>query len=144
MFNYLKFILWCANNNNNLFKFKTTNKNLRLFTNLLIEEFTSENFMQCTTQILTSIVSYFMQPFYYISDLIAKLVGVLQKAINSVRQVLFMIRKAMDKIMSYIVARLVNVMIPLRLIVGKLRDTMNKTIGIATAALYTVYFILHI
>ena len=30
-------------------------------------------------------------------------------------------------------------MIPLRLIVGKLRDTMNKTIGIATAALYTVY-----
>ncbi len=102
-------------------------------------EFTSENFMQCTTQILTSIVSYFMQPFYYITDLISKLVGVLQKAINSVRQVLFMIRVAMDKIMSYIVGRLVNVMIPLRLIVGKLRDTMNKTIGIATAALYTVY-----
>ena len=64
-------------------------------------EFTSENFMQCTTQILTSIVSYFMQPFYYITDLIAKLVSVLQKAINSVRMVLFMLREALKKIMSY-------------------------------------------
>jgi len=102
-------------------------------------EFTSENFMQCTTQILTGIVSYFMQPFYYISDLMAKLMGVLQQIINTVRYVMFKLKNAMNTIMSYIVGRLVNVMIPLRLIVGKMRDTLNKTIGIATAALFTVY-----
>jgi hypothetical protein len=44
MNDYLKFILWCADNNNNLIKFKTTDINLRSFTKLLIQQFNSENF----------------------------------------------------------------------------------------------------
>ena len=102
-------------------------------------EFTSENFTQCTTQILTSIVSYFMKPFYYMTDLIAQLMNGLQKSINAIRLVINSLRMKLKKIFSYFVGRIVNVMIPLRLILMKIRDTLNKTIGVATGALYTVY-----
>ena len=42
--------------------------------------------------------------------------------------------------MAYFVGRVVNVMVPLRKIVIKIKDTLQKTIGVAvTAGLYTVY-----
>tara|TARA_B110000977_G_scaffold6944_1_gene9651 strand:+ start:3987 stop:5576 length:1590 start_codon:yes stop_codon:yes gene_type:complete len=102
-------------------------------------DFTSENFMQCTTQILTGIVSYFMQPLYFITTIITKIVGVLQKAVDMVRFVMAYIKFQLDKMFSIIISRMVNVMVPLRLILTKIKDTLQKTIGVAVAGLYTVY-----
>jgi len=104
-----------------------------------VSDYTTENFMQCTTQILSTIVSYFMQPFYYITKLFSKLMVVINKAIDMIRMVIFTIRMKLEKIMAYFVGRVVNVMIPLRKIVIKIKDTLQKTIGVATAGLYTVY-----
>tara|TARA_Y100000592_G_C5476235_1_gene322434 strand:- start:1510 stop:3102 length:1593 start_codon:yes stop_codon:yes gene_type:complete len=102
-------------------------------------ESTSENFMQCTTQILASVVSYFMQPYYFITGLIAKIVNVLQKAVNAIRAFLNYLRTQMNKMFGIVIGRIVNVMVPLRIILTKLKDTMQKTIGVAVTGLYTVY-----
>ena len=102
-------------------------------------DFTSENFMQCTTQILTGIVSYFMQPYYFITSLITKIAGVLQKAVDAIRFVMNYIRFQLDRMFTTVIGRIVNVMIPVRLILTKIKDTLQKTIGVAVAGLYTVY-----
>ena len=102
-------------------------------------EFTSENFMQCTTQILTSIVSYFMQPLYFISGLIAKIVKVLQKAVDMIRFVLESLRFQLNRMFTIVIGRIVNVMVPLRILLTKIKDTLQKTIGVAVAGLYTVF-----
>ena len=102
-------------------------------------DFTSENFMQCTTQILTGIVSYFMQPYYFITSLITKIAGVLQKAVDAIRFVMNYIRFQLDRMFTTVIGRIVNVMIPVRLILTKIKDTLQKTIGVAVTGLYTVY-----
>ena len=40
---------------------------------------------------------------------------------------------------SIVIGRIVNVMVPVRLILTKLKDTLQKTIGVAVSGLYTVY-----
>ena len=102
-------------------------------------DFTSENFMECTTAILSSIVSYFMQPFYFISNLVAKIVKVLQKAVDAIRFVMEYLRFQLDRMFSIVIARIVNVMVPVRIILTKLKDTLQKTAAIAVTGLYTVY-----
>ena len=102
-------------------------------------DFTSENFMQCTTQILSSIVSYFMQPFYFITGMIAKIVAVLQKAVNAIRTFLAYLRVQLNRMFAIVIGRIVNVMVPLRIILTKIKDTMQKTVGVAVTGLYTVY-----
>jgi hypothetical protein len=102
-------------------------------------EFTSENFMQCTTQILSGVVSYFMQPLYFITGLITKIAKVLEKSINMIRMILAYLKLQLNKMISLLVGRLVNVMIPLRVIIIKLTDSLNKMTGVARVALYTVY-----
>ncbi len=102
-------------------------------------DFTSENFMQCTTQILSSIVSYFMQPFYFITGIVAKIVKFLQKAVDMIRFVLEYLRFQLNRMFSIVIGRIVNVMVPIRVILTKMKDTLQKTIGVAVTGLYTVY-----
>ena len=102
-------------------------------------DFTSENFIQCTTQILTGVVSYFMKPIYFITGIITKIVKILQKAMDLIRFVIKYIKFQLDRIFTLIIGRLVNVMIPVRIILTKIKDTLQKTIGVAVAGLYTVY-----
>ena len=102
-------------------------------------EFTNENFMQCTTQILSSVVSYFMQPLYFITNIVTKIVKVLQKAVDMIRFVMEYVRFQLNKMFSIVIGRIVNVMVPVRLILTKLKDTLQKTIGVAVSGLYTVY-----
>jgi len=45
----------------------------------------------------------------------------------------------MNKMFGIVIGRIVNVMVPLRIILTKLKDTMQKTIGVAVTGLYTVY-----
>lgn len=102
-------------------------------------EFTSENFVHCTTHILSSIVSYFVTPFYFISKIFTLFMLAMEKIVNGIRTLLFYLRSQLMKIFSYMVVRIFNVVIPLQRILIKIKDSMAKTIGVATAALYTVY-----
>lgn len=102
-------------------------------------EYTSENFVQCTTTILGSITAYFLKPFYFLSDLLVQFFQAIMNAVNMIRLYILSLRTKLESVFKYLVARIVNVMIPLQNILIKLKDTMAKTMGIATTGLYTVY-----
>ena len=102
-------------------------------------EFMAENFYQCTTNILKQIIKYFLAPIYYIVNLLKKVFNLLLKAVDMIRVYMMYLRLKLTQIFSYLVARIVNVVIPLQLQLGKIRDTLGKVAGTMTAGLYTVY-----
>ena len=88
-------------------------------------EFT-KNFAECTTTILGSITSYFLKPFYYISELMLKLFGVIMEAVNLIRTLLNFLRIKLQAIFEYLIARLMNVLIPLQRMLIKLKIQQKK------------------
>ena len=102
-------------------------------------EYTSENFMMCTNEILSNIIGYFVKPYYYIVDLLVKLMNTAKKAINVIRMAMAILKNKLKKIFQYLVGRVVNIMIPLQKILIKLKDTLQKTVGVLVTGLYTVY-----
>ena len=102
-------------------------------------EFTTENFYKCTTTILGAVVSYFTKPYYYLSNMMVSLMKEIMKMVNVIRLFIDWLRIKLNSIFSYMVARIVNIMVPLRVILIKLKDTMNKVGGVMAASLFTVY-----
>ena len=102
-------------------------------------DYTTENFTQCTTSILSKIVQVFTKPIYYISDLLSQFYMVLIDMVNKVRLFMFYLRDKLKKIFEYMIARILNVMIPLQTMVIKLRDLLGKVQGTLVAGLMTVY-----
>ena len=78
--------------------------------------YTSDNFVQCTTRILTAITSHFFKPYYYISDIVSMLMKHILHAINMIRIYFYYLRNKLMKIIEYIIARLVNITIPLQIL----------------------------
>ena len=101
-------------------------------------EFAQENFAECTTIILGGITSYFVKPFYFISDLLVKLFKVMMNSVNMIRTLIFWIRMKIKKMFEYVIARLMNVLIPMQKMLIKLKDSAKKMIGVMVGALYTV------
>lgn len=102
-------------------------------------DYTNENFIQCTTNILTKVVQVFTKPIYYVSDLLSQFFAVLMDTVNKVRLFMFVLREKLKKIFEYIIARLVNTMIPMQQMIIKLRDLLNKINGTMVAGLMTIY-----
>ena len=102
-------------------------------------DYTTENFTQCTTSILSKIIQVFTKPIYYISDLLSQFYMVLIDMVNKVRLFMFYLRDKLKKIFEYMIARILNVMIPLQTMVIKLRDLLGKVQGTLVAGLMTVY-----
>ena len=102
-------------------------------------DYTNENFIQCTTSILKQVVEVFTKPIYYASDLLSQFYAVLMETVNNVRLFMFVLREKLKKIFEYIIARLVNTMIPMQQMVIKLRDLLNKISGTMVAGLMTIY-----
>lgn len=102
-------------------------------------EFTTKNFYECTTSILSAVVSYFVKPYYYLSDMMVNLMKEIMKSVNIIRLFIDWLRMKLNSIFTYMVARIVNIMVPLRVILIKLKDTMNKVSGVMAASLFTVY-----
>ena len=102
-------------------------------------DYTNENFIQCTTSILKKVVEVFTKPIYYVSDLLSQFYAVLMETVNNVRLFMFVLREKLKKIFEYIIARLVNTMIPMQQMIIKLRDSLNKVSGTMVAGLMTMY-----
>lgn len=102
-------------------------------------KYASKNFYECTTTILGAVVSFFVKPYYYMSDMMVNLMKEMMKSVNIIRLFMDWLRIKLNSIFSYLIARIVNIMVPLRVILIKLKDTMNKVSGIMAANLFTVY-----
>jgi hypothetical protein len=102
-------------------------------------DYTNENFINCTTSVLSKIVEYFTQPLYYISDLLSQFYVVILDTVNKVRVFLFYLRTKLTKIFEYMISRVLNVMVPVQLILIKMKDLLNKINGTMVAGLMAVY-----
>ena len=102
-------------------------------------EYTNENFYQCTTIVLKKVLKHFMSPIYYITKLLQNLYNMILNAINMVRVYINFLRIKLQQIFEYLVARMVNVTIPLQISLAKMKDMLGKVTGAMAAALYTVF-----
>ena len=101
-------------------------------------EFTSENFMHCTQTILTSIIGMFLQPIYFMISIVSDLFKEIMNAVNMLRTVIAYIRNRIAMIVSDIFARIFNILIPIQVVLIKLKDILGKSVGVMTTGLYTI------
>ena len=101
-------------------------------------EFTASNFNFCIQSILSSIMGYFLQPIYYAISLITDLYKELMESINAIRHIIAYIRIRIKNITSDIMAKIFNILLPIQVILVKLKDVLAKSTGVLTTTLYTV------
>ena len=105
--------------------------------NKSMADFTNENFAYCMQNILTSITGYLIQPVMYATSNLNNIYSGVAKVIQSVRGMFSTMRTYIGKIAQEIMGRIMNVMTPMIQIIITFVDTLEKTIGILTAGLYT-------
>ena len=101
-------------------------------------EFTAENFSQCAQGILASIIGMFLQPIYFVIGIVSDLFKEIMKAVNIIRTVIAYIRNRIMMIVSDIFAKIFNILIPVQVVLIKLKDILGKSIGVLTTGLYTI------
>ena len=102
-----------------------------------ILETTTYNFTNCTTTILTEISSEFLRPLYYVTSSLQSLI---KNAVNDVQ----MIRTRISSIATnvedtdrQIMGRIMNFLMPIRLMFIKVKDLLGKTNATLVTGMYT-------
>jgi len=102
-------------------------------------EYTGENFYQCTTLVLKKVLSHFTSPVYYLTKLLQHIMNLILNAVNAIRMFIDLTRIKLTQIGEYLVARIVNVTIPLQISLIKMKDMLGKVSGSLVSALYTIF-----
>jgi len=103
-----------------------------------VVEYTADNFYQCTQTILSLIVGYFTAPINFLVHTMTKLWVELSKSINMIRHIFAYIRGRIMSIVADIFGKIYNILIPVQIILIKLKDILEKNVGVLTSGLYTV------
>ena len=101
-------------------------------------EFTQHNFSNCIQSILGDIIGIFLAPFYYLIHVLTNTFEIIDKGIQSIRQLLNSIRNSVSDISIEIMGRILNFLIPLQQLIIKVKDTMHKSQGVMSASIYTL------
>ena len=102
-------------------------------------ETVSDNFTECTQNILTSIASDAFKPIYYIINLIIEAFDEITEAINSVRAMFNNVRGDIHDTAVNISGRTLNVTSPIVENTGYAKDMMGKAHGVLTSSIYTLF-----
>lgn len=102
-------------------------------------QYTGENFNYCVQNILVSITGYILQPFNYLISSLTSVFNELEEDVNASRGAMATLRDKVKIIFQNVFNRLLNVVIPIQKIFIALVDTLNKTQGILTSALFTMF-----
>ena len=100
-------------------------------------EFTQDNFNFCTQQILIPITVDAVSPFTYIVSGLQSIFTLIANAIQEIRMMFNNIRNAFTEIMTEVMGRILNFLIPIQQLIIAAKDTMAKVTGVMTASLYT-------
>jgi hypothetical protein len=87
--------------------------------------------------ILISITGYLVQPIMYATSNLNTMYSELSSSVQSIRGMFSNVRTYFGSISQEIMGRVMNIMTPLIQIIVTFVDTLEKTIGILTAGLYT-------
>ncbi len=101
-------------------------------------EFTGKNFTNCTTNILINIIQDFLKPIEYVADIIKNSVKDVSKDINMVRAKISDMLGEIADIDKEIMGRILNFLMPLQLMMIKIKDILLKSQAGLTTTLYSV------
>lgn len=101
-------------------------------------EFTASNFNNCIYNILTDIINIFLAPLYYLVNLLTEVMNLIKESLQAVREVSDRIRKAVAGVSEDIMGRMLNFLIPLQVILIKIRNMFNQTQAVMSASIYTL------
>lgn len=101
-------------------------------------EFTGKNFTNCTTNILINIVHDFLKPIGYVADIIKNSVKDVSKDINMVRKKISDMLGEIADIDKEIMGRILNFLMPLHLMMIKIKDILMKSQAGLITTLYSV------
>ena len=77
-------------------------------------EYTEENFAECTYSILTYIMGEFLEPIYYSVNNFHEMLKTIEDTIQNARKMFAYIRNVLSSIVMIIMARILNVLMPLQ------------------------------
>ena len=100
-------------------------------------DYTSENFNACLFNVLGSIVGKFTRPVYFLTNGITEFFQTLVNMVNAIRGVMDYIRTKIMAMIMTIMERFINVIMPIQLLVLKLKSLLGKVTGIMISGLYT-------
>jgi hypothetical protein len=100
-------------------------------------QFTGQNFTNCMQNILIGVAGDATQPITYMTTAIAQVFQEIAKTIQNIRIMLSSVRSSATNIITEVMGRLANIMVPIQQILIAFKDAMEKVKGILTAGLYT-------
>jgi hypothetical protein len=102
-------------------------------------EFTSNNFSQCIYSILDDIIGIVLAPFYYLVNVMDGVLNMANESIQAIRGLFNTVRKSVLSVSTEVMGKLLNFLIPIQIILIKIKDTMHKTQGVMTASIFTLF-----
>jgi hypothetical protein len=102
-------------------------------------EFTAENFSGCITSILEFIAMVAFQPFRIILQVLNQAIQYLVDSFNKFRALLDKLRREYASIFDQIFGGISNLMVAFISFMVKMKDTMEKTKGVLTGVLFTIF-----
>ena len=103
-----------------------------------VMEFTGENFVMCTSDILSKIVKIFLKPFYALINIFIKTFSSMIEAVSYITTFFSILRKKLMKYFSTFLHEILNIILPMQKIFIKIKDILGKTNGILAVAIYNL------
>ena len=104
---------------------------------------TMQNFVFCIGSIQKGLMGHFLEPVYYAVELVGNLGGIIGKAINKIRAVIFGLKRQIMEIVGDIFGTIMNVIIQFQKMIIKLKDLIMKLIGVMTTTMFMVQGVSH-
>jgi hypothetical protein len=106
--------------------------------NMSSMDYTSKNFTGCINNILELIANEFIKPFTNLGSVMSSSINKLVNSVNSIRKKLNDVAKNFASIDNIIMSRIMNVLLPLRYMLIKIKDTIGRVQGTLVTSLYTI------
>lgn len=106
--------------------------------NMSAFDYTSQNFSGCINNILLSIANEFIKPLTNLGSLASNSINKLVKSVDAIRNKLSSVASNFASIDNIIMGRIMNVLMPLRYMLSKIKDTIGRVQGTLVTSLFTV------
>ena len=100
-------------------------------------QYTSDNFTQCTQNILQQVTGVFLLPINFFVQAINGIFNMVNEALNTIREMLNMIRVKVRTIGEDVMGKILNIMIPIQKMFMSINDLFGKIQGILASGLFT-------
>ncbi len=101
-------------------------------------DYTQLNFQFCIQGILSSIVSTFLSPVYYLVSVIQNTLNLIVESVNKLRELMNSLRTSIAGVSKTVMEKILNFLVVFQHIIIKLKDIVNKAQGVMVSSIYTM------